>query len=208
MELESKDDGFCDDISLLSDPDMTQESLASDSSPSLLDLDKTSSVDDEEDEARPLGQIPKQNRKYNKNHNKSPPGVILLGRGNSFSLGRSEVIVLNRKHNWTSGTCADDNAPSVNCDNGVEVNNNKMVDPLHVSTPPPVSNGGSEEFSLPQNDLDLLWAKAETVMFARQEAVQRVLEDFGIGEAGGRGEDNQDLEEENVWQVVQENFQV
>lgn len=216
MELESRSHDLCENLLLLTDPDIDkkQESSASErfqasDSQNLGEFNK--SFEGEDDEAAPLRPISKGNNKYDKNGNRNHPGVILLGRGNSFSLGRSEVIVLNRKLKRTSSLqSADDNneyTPS-GCSDDVEVNNNNVVGHLHASTPPPISNGGSEELLMSRNNLDLLWAKAESVMFAKQEAVQSVLEDFGIGEAGGRGEEDHNLEEENVWQVVQENFQV
>ena len=161
--------------------------------------DSSSSVSNDslEDDAGPLREFPVAN--HRQQHSKaSRPGVILLGRGNSFLLGRSEMIVLHNNRRTAP--------PSVKHHN-TNVPAAPEVNSLSLSSPP-ISNGhngevskGQEVMTLKNEDLDLLWAKAEAIMFAKRKSVQQVLEEFGVGEGGG--EDGGE-EEEDVWQVVQD----
>ncbi|CAL1547424.1 unnamed protein product [Lymnaea stagnalis] len=156
-------------------------------------------------------------------------GIILLGRGNSFSLGRSEAIVLNntrqkRQANNLEGVINSRTANIVegNTDfNGSHiVEGNANLSGSHGPAPPTISNG---ERQVPKpngvqnatsaghfDELEMLWRKVESIMAAKQGVVQQVLGEFGIGGAGGGGEKDEQrvTEEESVWKVLQDNFQV
>ncbi|KAK6986204.1 hypothetical protein BgiMline_015837 [Biomphalaria glabrata] len=130
-------------------------------------------------------------------HSNTNQKAILLGRGNSFSLGRSEAIIINS--NRKSWQVKETNR-----------NNNCVGDfnTTHGFAPPPISilvTNGTDVVSQTTSgqsfdELEKLWHKVESIMLAKQEVVQQVLEESGIGEAGE--------EDEDVWQVLQENFQV
>merc|ERR1711963_373565 len=64
-----------------------------------------------EDEHRPLQTLSSKGKAKDKLNRDSPSGIILLGRGNSFSLGRSEVILLpqRRKKPASGGDKGDKN---------------------------------------------------------------------------------------------------
>lgn len=166
----------------------------------------------------------------------SKPGVILLGRGNSFSLGRSEVILLhNRPVRRSKGSTALQGLGDNPLDSIQEQSNTPP-------SPPPISGGVSskrnphingckkmedkdlleEVESVGDTSVDImdadafakslhqLWSKAEEIMTANEGRVLKVLEEFGIGEqaGGGGGDDGGEgtQEEEQVWQIVQENY--
>lgn len=155
------------------------------------------------------------------------PGIILLGRGNSFSLGRSEVILVNNTrqtkqanngvHNARNGNIVEGNS-NFNGSHIVEENTN--LSGSHGPAPPTISNSEGK-VSKPNgvqiatsggdfDELEMLWRKVESIMAAKQEVVQQVLSEFGIGGAGGGGEEDEQrvTEEESVWQVLQDNFQL
>lgn len=166
-----------------------------------------------------------------KSHLKGPkmkPGVILLGRGNSFSLGRSEVILLHNRPIRRSQGDAKRGSAETNLDSIQEQSNTPP-------SPPPISekdvsskmNAHTNGWNRSERDvlqeevetvgdtdafakcLHQLWCKAEEVMTANEGRVLKVLEEFGIGELGGGGGDDGGeglQEEEQVWQIVQENY--
>lgn len=179
------------------------------------------------DTTRSLRPIPKARTTvvHTGNVQDAPPGVILLGRGNSFSLGRSEVIFLHKSKGEKSKANDGEVKRTQSLDaraNHIHEQHLESDTSLYALSPPPISNGECKHMIIGQrleetrladdvgldfeerSDLDILWDKVESVMFAKQAAVQTVLEDFGIGDIGG-GEEH-GLEEENIWQVVEENF--
>lgn len=157
---------------------------------------------------------------------KSKACAVLLGRGNSFSLGRSEVILLHaarrrRAHTATVTNLNWQNLPdeSANIENnnmGVQFWSNRtrsLSDHCaavseHKSLGTLAARTHRSSYSVHvQHDLETLWQKAESVMSAKQSAVQQVLEEFGISDTGAWEEDAKRVaEEETVWQAVQDNF--
>ncbi|CAG5121450.1 unnamed protein product [Candidula unifasciata] len=148
---------------------------------------------------------------------KEKPGVILLGRGNSFSLGRSEVMLLhaNRRNKSDAGrtgnrnyrhlvTGLDNSNNNNNSTESISNRNLNMFDSLVNTRAQRVSDRG-----MTPDELESLWRKAEVVMAAKQVVVQEVLEEFGIAEPGRVGEGTLDKAmEETIWQAVQDSFQI
>lgn len=174
-------------------------------------------VKDEEQSERADGERLSSSLTFTNNSQKRKPGVILLGRGNSFSLGRSEVMLLhaNRRNKSDAGRTGNRNYRHsvANFDNNKN-NNNAVVS---------VSNGNVNmcdslvaarsqrvpDSRLAANELEALWRKAEVVMAAKQTVVQEVLEEFGIAEPGREGEETLDkVMEETIWQAVQDSLQM
>uniref|UniRef100_A0A0B7BBS3 Uncharacterized protein n=1 Tax=Arion vulgaris TaxID=1028688 RepID=A0A0B7BBS3_9EUPU len=157
-----------------------------------------------------------------RNSQKHKPGVILLGRGNSFSLGRSEVMVVhaNRQNKRNNSK----NHNSTEESDNIQNNNNHFKSRINLNQPPPPAaellnatiQAGSDavmaktqkaaDYKFLPVELETLWDKAERIMAAKETVVQQVLEEFGIGEAQDDSVDK--VMEETIWQSVQENVYI
>lgn len=174
-------------------------------------------VKDEDESERADGERLSSSLTFTNNSQKRKPGVILLGRGNSFSLGRSEVMLLhaNRRNKSDAGRTGNRNYRHsvANFDNNKNNNNSVLsVSNRNVNMCDSLVGARSQRVSdsrLVPSELEALWRKAEVVMAAKQTVVQEVLEEFGISEPGREGEETQDkVMEETIWQAVQDSLQI
>ncbi|GFO33381.1 katanin p60 ATPase-containing subunit a1 [Plakobranchus ocellatus] len=106
------------------------------------------------------GAAEKENRKEDTvgkllpSHNKGRqrPGVILLGRGNSFSLGRSEVIFLhNTKHRWHKKSDTSLQEEGILTNGGLDANDSSPTNSTSKAFCAATSSGadGSSNFDSP-----------------------------------------------------------
>lgn len=147
--------------------------------------------------------------------------VIILGRGNSFSLSRSEVLLLNPRrgrsnprpggvHGSTPGCLCGD--PSNKCGSiSLLLNGNT---PEHGSLNAVCNGRATESHSScvcssvdVGDEVNAIWRKAEMIMAAKHDTVLQILEKFGIGRAWGVAEGGADrmAEEELIWKRVEVN---
>ncbi|BFZ10146.1 hypothetical protein BsWGS_13185 [Bradybaena similaris] len=173
-------------------------------------------VKDEEESERADGEQLSSSLTFTNNSEKRKPGVILLGRGNSFSLGRSEVMLLhaNRRNKSDAGRTGNRNYRHsvTNFDNNKNNNNAVLSFNRNVNMCDSLVAARSQQVPgsrLAPSELEALWRKAEVVMAAKQTVVQEVLEEFGIAEPGREGEETLDkVMEETIWQAVQDSLQM
>ncbi|CAG5121998.1 unnamed protein product [Candidula unifasciata] len=142
--------------------------------------------------------------------------VIVLGRGNSFNLGGSEVILLNQKRGRANTRFAGVHEGSADClcvgsndkSESEDVPSLVKEDTVESSLMVPVCDGRateSAEADVVVDEVDTAWRKAEMIMAAKNETVLKVLEQFGIGRTWGLTEAGADklAEEECIWHTVE-----